>query len=69
MDEIKRQGPTQKEAADVMEIKQPDVSRILRGDFTGFGLERLLKLVQKLGRDVVIKVARAPKDAGHHEGL
>jgi predicted XRE-type DNA-binding protein len=68
MDEIKRQGLSQKEAADVMEIKQPDVSRILRGDFTGFGLERLLRLVQKLGRDVVIRIPRAPKNDEHHEG-
>jgi predicted XRE-type DNA-binding protein len=49
MREIKRQQLNQKEAADMMGIKQPDVSRILRGDFAGFGLERLLRLVQKLG--------------------
>jgi predicted XRE-type DNA-binding protein len=68
MNEIGRQHLSQKEAAAVMEIKQPDVSRILRGDFAGFGLERLLRLVQKLGRDVEIKIPRAPKSNEHHQG-
>jgi len=68
MNEIERQRLNQKEAAAMMEIKQPDVSRILRGDFAGFGLERLLKLVQRLGRDVEIKIPRASKSNEHHQG-
>jgi predicted XRE-type DNA-binding protein len=67
MREIKRQHLNQKEAADRMGIKQPDVSRILRGDFAGFGFERLLRLAQKLGHDVDIKISR-PRDEQHHEG-
>jgi predicted XRE-type DNA-binding protein len=67
MREIKRQQLNQKEAADMMGIKQPDVSRILRGDFAGFGLERLLRLVQKLGSDVDIKISR-PRNDKYHEG-
>jgi predicted XRE-type DNA-binding protein len=47
MDEIKRQGLTQKEAADVMEIKQPDVSRILRGDFNWLWAGTPLKACSK----------------------
>jgi predicted XRE-type DNA-binding protein len=69
MDEIERQHLNQKAAATMMGIRQPDVSRILRGDFAGFGLERLLKLVQRLGRDVEIKIPRASKSKQpHHQG-
>jgi predicted XRE-type DNA-binding protein len=68
MDEIRRQHLSQMEAADMMGIRQPDVSKILRGNFSGFGLERLLGLVQKLGRDVEIKIPRARRNNEHHEG-
>jgi len=68
MKEIERQRLSQKEAADMMGIKQPDVSRLLRGDFAGFGLGRLLGLVRKLGRDVEIKIPRAARTQEHHEG-
>jgi predicted XRE-type DNA-binding protein len=46
---------TQKEAASLMEVSQPDVSKIMRGRFDGFSLERLLGFVRALGRDVEIK--------------
>jgi predicted XRE-type DNA-binding protein len=67
MKEIQLQGLSQKDAAKMMGIKQPDVSRILRGDFAGFGLERLLRLVQKLGRDVQIRIPRTSA-RHHHQG-
>jgi predicted XRE-type DNA-binding protein len=68
MDEIQRQQLTQKEAGAIMGIWQSDVSRILRGDFANFGLERLLRFVRKLGRDVEIKIPRARSGREHHEG-
>jgi predicted XRE-type DNA-binding protein len=46
---------TQKEAAFLMEVSQPDVSKIMRGRFDGFSLERLLGFVRALGRDVEIE--------------
>ena len=61
-DEIERRHLSQKDAAAMLGIKQPDVSKILRGNFGGFGLERLLRLVQKLGRDVEIKIPKASRD-------
>jgi predicted XRE-type DNA-binding protein len=63
---------TQQAAAKRMGVKQPDVSRILRGHFAGFSLDRLFALTIALGSDVEIKVRRAANDEDRkdrkHEG-
>jgi predicted XRE-type DNA-binding protein len=59
---IEELGLTQQAAAKRMGVKQPDVSRILRGRFGGFSLERLFGLMRALGSDVEIKVKRAAND-------
>ena len=46
-----------------MGLSQPDVSRLLRGDFREYSLERLLRLLNALGRDIDI-VIRKPGSAG-----
>jgi predicted XRE-type DNA-binding protein len=56
---IKQRGFTQEEAANLMGIAQPDVSKLLRGRFEGFSLERILGFVRALGSDVEIKVKAA----------
>jgi predicted XRE-type DNA-binding protein len=43
---------TQQGAAKRMGIRQPDVSKLLRGRFAGFSLERLLGFVRALGSDI-----------------
>ena len=53
---IAQLGLTQQAAADRMGIPQSDVSKMLRGRFENFSLERLLRLVRLLGSDVEIKV-------------
>jgi predicted XRE-type DNA-binding protein len=53
---IAQLGLTQQAAADRMGISQSDVSKMLRGRFENFSLERLLRLVRLLGSDVEIKV-------------
>ena len=56
-------------AAERMGISQPDVSKILRGHFHGFGLGRLILLVQRLGRDVNITMPRPDHQKGErHKG-
>jgi predicted XRE-type DNA-binding protein len=55
---IEQAGLTQQAAAKTMGISQPDVSKLLRGRFEGFSLERLLGFVRALGSDVEIKVKR-----------
>lgn len=63
---IKARGLTQTAAARMIGIAQPDLSKILRGNFRGFSLDRLLDAVTKLGSDVEIKIKARHDD--WHEG-
>ena len=47
---------TQVAAAKIFGVKQPDVSKMLRGDFRQFSVERLLNFLVALGHDVEIVV-------------
>jgi predicted XRE-type DNA-binding protein len=47
---------TQTAAAHLLCIKQPDVSKMLRGDFKQFSVERLLRFLVALNHDVEIVV-------------
>jgi predicted XRE-type DNA-binding protein len=47
---------SQAEAADLLGVKQPDVSKVLRGDFKQFSVERLLRFLVALDHDVEIVV-------------
>ena len=57
---IRRRRLTQKRAAEILGISQPDVSRLLKGNFRDYSVERLFRLLQALGRDVEI-VIRKPR--------
>ena len=57
---IRRRGLKQVEAAKLLGLSQPDVSRLLRGSFREYSVERLLRLLMALGRDVKI-VIREPR--------
>ena len=57
---IRQRGLKQVEAAKLLGLSQPDVSRLLRGNFREYSLERLLRLLMALGRDVEI-VIREPR--------
>jgi len=46
----------QVDAAKLFGVKQPDVSKMLRGDFRQFSVERLLRFLVALGQDVEIVV-------------
>ena len=46
---------TQSAAAERIGIKQPDLSKLLRGNFSGFSLERLLLAANAMGADFEIK--------------
>jgi predicted XRE-type DNA-binding protein len=47
---------TQAAAGRIMGLKQPDVSKMLRGEFRGYSVERLLGFLVALGHDVEIVV-------------
>jgi predicted XRE-type DNA-binding protein len=58
-------GLTQVEAGKLFGISQPDVSKMLRGEFRQFSVERLLRFLVALNHDVeiVIKPHRGTKNA------
>ena len=57
---IRQRGLKQVDAAKLLGLSQPDVSRLLRGSFEEFSMERLLRLLTALGRDVEIGI-REPR--------
>lgn len=53
---MKGRGLKQVDAAKLFGVKQPDISKMLRGDFRQFSVERLLRFLVALGQDVEIVV-------------
>jgi predicted XRE-type DNA-binding protein len=66
---IKSRGWTQQEAADVLGMTQPKLSKMLRGQFRGISEAKMLECLARLGRDVQIVVgpARHSDEAGRVE--
>ena len=58
---IAENGLTQVEAAARMGLSQPDVSKMLRGQFRPLSLERLLRCLMALGQRVMVEVGQAPR--------
>jgi predicted XRE-type DNA-binding protein len=65
---MKKRGLKQVEAADLFGIRQPDVSKMLRGEFRQFSVERLLRFLVALDQDVEI-VVKPHRDRGHAPAL
>jgi predicted XRE-type DNA-binding protein len=57
---LEKEGLTQTEAARRLQIAQPDVSRMLRGHFRQFSVERLMRFLVALGQDIEIVVRPSP---------
>ncbi len=57
---IRQRRLKQVEAAKLLGLSQPDISRLLRGNFREYSVERLMRLLTALGRDVEI-VIREPR--------
>jgi predicted XRE-type DNA-binding protein len=55
---IKARKLTQREAAKIMKTEQPHVSDILRGKISYFTIDRLMRFLLTLGRDVEIKIKK-----------
>ena len=53
---LRARGLKQVEAAELFGIRQPDVSKMLRGEFRQFSVERLLRFLVALNQDVGIVV-------------
>lgn len=66
---IKKEKWSQEEAASVLGIKQPKISLLSRGQFSGFSLGKLITFLNKLNQDVEIIVKERSfskrQNAGH----
>lgn len=58
---IRARRLTQTQAARTLKIDQPKISRLLRGQLSGFSTERLMRFLTLLGRDVEITVKPTPR--------
>jgi predicted XRE-type DNA-binding protein len=59
-DIVRERRLTQVRAAVLMGLKQPDVSRLLSGEFRDFSIDRLLRLLIALDRDIDIVIRPKP---------
>lgn len=62
---IRERGLTQAQAAEVLGVDQPKVSALLHGHLTGFSIERLLRFLLALDRDVEIVVRPKRAERAH----
>jgi predicted XRE-type DNA-binding protein len=60
-DVIRERKLTQRQAAKLLGVDQPKVSRILRGRFAGFSTHRLMDFLTSLGCDIDILVKPSPR--------
>jgi predicted XRE-type DNA-binding protein len=58
---IRARRLTQASAARILKIDQPKISRLLRGQLSGFSTERLILFLTLVGRDVAIVIKTAPR--------
>ena len=58
---IRDKGLTQVQAAKLLGVDQPKISALIRGRFSGFSLERLMRFLLLLGQDIKITVQACPR--------
>lgn len=61
---IKERKLTQTQAGDILGIKQPHVSSLMRGQSGAFSVERLMDFLTALGHDIEIAVAPSREKHG-----
>jgi predicted XRE-type DNA-binding protein len=61
---IAKRGLTQDAAAALLKIDQPKVSALVRGRLAGYSLDRLVRFLVLLGRDVEIVVKPRARTTG-----
>ncbi len=59
---LKERGLKQREIADLLDIKQPEVSNLMQGKYYLFSEGRLFGFLNKLNQKVIIQISQ------HHEG-
>jgi predicted XRE-type DNA-binding protein len=61
---IRKRGITQAQAGEILGIRQPHVSALMRGQSGAFSVERLMEFLTALGQDVRIRVVPARRNQG-----
>ena len=61
---VDREGWSQAEAAKVMGMAQPDVSRLLRGQFSNYSLDRIMRFLTAAG--CAVDITLRPKGKRAH---
>src|SRR6266404_7402594 len=59
--EIQQRRMTQAQAAAILGIDQPKISALKQGKLSGFSIERLMRFLLLLGRDIEITVKEKPR--------
>jgi|SRR5215467_5151243 len=54
---IEAKSWTQAEAAKAMGVDQPKVSHLMRGRLSGFSVDRLIAILNRLGHDVEVRIS------------
>jgi predicted XRE-type DNA-binding protein len=60
---IDREGWTQAQAAKTMGMAQPDVSRLLKGQFSNYSIDRIMRFLRAAGCEVEIVIRPKSKRA------
>ena len=53
---------TQTEAAKILGVKQPEISRLKKGKFSYYSVERLMRFLERLNCEVSIHIIRPEKE-------
>ena len=56
---------TQTKAGEILGINQSDVSRLKNGDFSRFSVERLFGFLNRLNRNIEIRITHSEDRGGH----
>jgi predicted XRE-type DNA-binding protein len=64
---IEQKGWTQAQIAERMALDQPKVSKLLRGQLSGFSADRLFAIVNRLGHSVEVRISarEQPPEKSH----
>lgn len=61
---IEERKLTQAEAADILGVKQPEISRLKKGKFNHYSVERLLTFLTRLNHDIEIRIVPTENRVG-----
>ncbi len=62
---VERKGMTQSEIAPLLGLDQPKISYLMRGRLSGFSVERLFDILNRLGHNIEVHISEeeyAPED-------